>query len=170
MLLCRIAKAKGARVIGVISSAAKASAALAAGCDVVAATEQDDPVAVAKRFTQGQGVDVVFDPIGRETFDSSLAMLAARGHLVSFGEVSGRIEDRNLNDLARKSIRFSRPNVAHFMRDRIEIERRAARLFGYLRQGIVQVVPTSFPLGNAARAHEQLEGRRNVGPLILLPD
>jgi NADPH:quinone reductase-like Zn-dependent oxidoreductase len=169
LLLCRIAKAKGARVVGVVSRAAKSSAALVAGCDLVIVTEQDDVAAMVERFSEGRGMDVVFDPIGRETIDSSLALLAVRGHLVSFGEVSGGIGDRSFDELARRSIRISRPNLAHFMRDRAEIERRAARLFGYLRQGLVQVSPTSFPLAEAARAHELLENRRSIGPIILLP-
>ena len=169
LLLCRIAKAKGARVIGIVSAEAKAAAAMAAGCDLVIVTERDEVQATVDRFTGGRGVDAVFDPLGQETFESSLAFLAVRGHLISFGQVSGEIGSRDLDALTRKSNRLSRPNLAHFMRDRAEIERRAARLFGYIRQGVVEVIYTSFSLAEAAGAHQLLESRQNMGALILLP-
>lgn len=169
LLLCRIAKAKGARVIGLVSTEAKAPAAMAAGCDLVVVTGRDDVQAMVDRFTGGQGVDAVFDPLGRETFEASLALLALRGHLVSFGQVSGDIGSRDLDGLTRKSVRLSRPNLAHFMRDRAEVERRAARVFGYVRQGIVEATYTPFQLAEAALAHRLLESRQNIGAVILLP-
>ena len=170
LLLCRIAKLKGARVIGIVSAEAKAAAATAAGCELVVVTERDDVEATVERFTGGRGVDAVFDPLGQETFESSLAFLAVRGHLISFGQVSGEIGSRDLDALTRKSNRLSRPNLAHFMRDRAEIERRAARLFGYIRQGVLEVTYTPFSLAEAAGAHQLLVSRQNIGALILLPN
>jgi NADPH:quinone reductase len=169
LLLCRIAKLKGARVIGIVSAEAKTAAATAAGCDLVVVTARDDVEATVERFTGGRGVDAVFDPLGQETFESSVGFLAMRGHLVSFGQVSGEIGSRDLDALTRKSNRLSRPNLAHFMRDRAEIERRAARLFGYIRQGVLEVIYTSFSLAEAAGAHQLLESRQNMGALVLLP-
>jgi NADPH:quinone reductase-like Zn-dependent oxidoreductase len=169
LLLCRIARAKGARIIGVVSREAKASAARDAGCDRVVIVERDDLAAAVASFTDGQGVDAVFDPLGRDTFNQSLSLLALRGHLISFGQVTGSPGSVDTDSIAAGSLRLSRPNVAHYMRDRREVEQRALRLFGYIRQGVIAATVTSMPLHEAQQAHRMLESRQNIGSIILIP-
>lgn len=120
--------------------------------------------------TDGRGVDVVYDPIGASTFDASVAALAVRGHIVSFGQVSGPVGARDVDALAGKSLRLSRPNFAHFTRTADDLAPRAARVFDALRRGIIRpVIDARLPLTDAAQAHRRLEARENIGAIVLVP-
>jgi NADPH:quinone reductase-like Zn-dependent oxidoreductase len=164
------AKAMGATVVGATSSEAKAREARSAGCDHVAVTSQEDFVTALLDFTSGRGVDVVFDAVGKDTFVRSVACLASRGRLISFGQASGDVGVHSIDQLAARSITVSRPNYVHYTDTRQKMALQSGRLFEALRTGaVVAERPRIYPLLEAARAHADLEGRLTTGSLILIP-
>ena len=168
-ILCRWAKALGATVIGATSSEAKAGEARRAGCDDVAVTSREDFAKAVLRFTSGRGVDVVFDAVGKDTFERSVECLAPRGRLVSFGQASGDVGAHSIDRLASRSVTVSRPNYVHFTDTPEKMALQSRRLFEALRAGsVVAERPRTYPLSNAAAAHADLEGRRTTGSLILI--
>ncbi len=170
LLLCGWGRALGASVIGVVSSEAKAEAAIGAGATHAIVGGRQDVAAAVRELTGGRGVDVVYDGIGRATFEASLASLARRGHFVSHGQVSGPVGPRDIDSLATKSVRLSRPNFVHFTETADALRLRADRLFEALRQGQVRpVIDQRLPLSDAAAAHRRLEARQNIGSIILEP-
>ena len=169
-VLCRWAKALGVTVIGATSSEAKAEEARRAGCDQVVVTSREDFSKSVLHFTSGRGVDVVFDAVGRDTFERSVECLAPRGRLVSFGQASGDVGVHSIDRLASRSISVSRPNYVHFTDTAEKMMLQTGRLFDALRSGaVIAERPRSYPLANAATAHADLEGRRTTGSLILEP-
>ena len=169
LMLCGWARGLGAEVVGVVSDAAKAEAARVAGCDrvIVGAGRVGAEIA---RLTGGLGVDVVFDPVGRASFAGSVAALAPGGHLVSYGQISGAIEPADLDALAAKGIRLSRPNFATYTAGAEALAARAARLFEAVRRGLVRpLIDSRWPLAEAADAHRRLASRRNIGSIVLVP-
>ena len=169
-ILCRWAKALGAIVIGVTSSEAKADEARRVGCDHVAVTSREDFAKAVLRLTSGRGVDVVFDAVGKDTFERSVECLTARGRLVSFGQASGDVGVHSIDRLTSRSVTVSRPNYVHFTDTPEKMSLQTRRLFDALRSGaVVAERPRSYPLTNAAAAHADLENRRTTGSLILLP-
>ncbi len=165
------ARALGAIVIGVVSSDRKVDAAVDAGCAAVIVSSREDVAHSVRELTRGRGVDVVFDAIGRETFETSLASLAPRGHLVSFGQVSGPLGARDLDALAARSIRLSRPNFANYTGSYEVLGARADRLFGVLRSGTIRpAIDSEWPLSCAADAHRRLQSRETIGSVLLLPE
>jgi NADPH:quinone reductase len=170
LMLCRWASSLGATVIGTTSSAEKAARALAAGCLRVLDYTRDDFAAQVLDITQGRGADAVYDAVGRDTFEGSLRCLKPRGHLVSFGQASGDIGAYEIGKLASRSVTLSRPNYAHFTETKEDIERHAARLFGAVSAGLLSLDPPArYPLSDAALAHADLEARRTMGSLVLVP-
>ena len=170
LLLCGWARALGATVIGAVSSDAKAAAASAAGCAHVIVTAREDVAETIQDLTQGRGVDVVFDGTGQASFDVSLAALGRRGHLVSYGQVSGPVGHRDIDRLVSKSVRLSRPNFLHFTETAEDLHLRADRLFAALRQGTIRpVIDQILPLRDAASAHRRLAARKNIGSVVLAP-
>ncbi|HEX4768281.1 MAG TPA: zinc-binding dehydrogenase [Lichenihabitans sp.] len=170
LLLCGWARALGARVIGVVSSDAKAEAAIDAGAAHAVVGGRQDVAAAVRELTGGRGIDVVYDGIGQASFEISLASLARRGHLVSHGQVSGPVGLRDIDSLATKSVRLSRPNFLHFTETAEDLRRRADRLFEALRQGQVRPrIDRRLPLSDAAAAHRRLESRQNIGSIVLIP-
>lgn len=159
----------GAHVIGTVGSAEKAASAAAAGCRDVILYNETDFTARVMELTNGRGVDVVYDAVGRDTFDGSLGSLAMRGHLVNYGQASGSIEPFDLSRLAAKSATISRPAYAHYVDTRPALEEMAETLWRAIDEGILHVeAGHAYPLAEAARAHDALE-RRVAGPLILKP-
>lgn len=170
VLLSSWARALGAIVIGAVSSDAKAVAAREAGCAHVIVTTRQDVAATVHDVTQGRGVDVVFDGTGQASFDGSFAALGRRGHLVSYGQVSGPVGHRDIDRLVSKSVRLSRPNFLHFTETAEDLHRRADRLFAAVRQGTVRpVIDQRVPLRDAASAHRLLSARKNIGSVVLVP-
>jgi NADPH:quinone reductase len=170
LLLSAMLRSTGASVIGAVSREEKAAAARRAGCDHVVVGSGPELARSVGLLTGGRGVDVVFDGLGRETFEQSLALLARRGHLVSFGQTTGPVGELNVDRLAAKSVRLSRPNIGHYLGDNEEIETRAGRLFSSVRSGALEAtLGATFPLREAREAHRALEARRTVGALVLLP-
>lgn len=161
----------GARVIGVVSSDAKAEQARAAGCSEVLMA--DEPVAERVRaLTDGEGVAAVYDSVGRDTFFASLDALRRHGTMVSFGNASGPVEPFALLELARRgSLYVTRPVLFDFIDTRAGLEAAAGELFDVVGSGIVRVgVNQRYALRDAARAHADLEARRTTGSSVLLPD
>lgn len=170
LILCQWAKHLGATVIGVTSTPEKAELARAHGAKhvVVGTAHLAEEV---RRITGGAGVSVVYDSIGRETFAASLDCLAPLGMMVSYGNASGPVGAIDVGLLAAKgSLFLTRPNLATYTAKRADLERAAHDLFAVVSQGAVRInVNQTFPLKDAALAHEALEARRTTGSTILLP-
>jgi NADPH:quinone reductase len=171
LLLCQIAKLRGARSIGTVSTPEKAALATAAGAsDVVLYTRQNF-VEEVRRLTDGKGVHVVYDSVGKSTFEGSLDSLRPRGMMVLFGQSSGPVPPVDPQILNSKgSLYLTRPTVAHYTATREELSARASELFGWIAQGSLQVrIDRTYPLAEAAKAHAALEGRQTTGKVLLLP-
>ncbi|MBA3373020.1 MAG: quinone oxidoreductase [Euzebyaceae bacterium] len=169
-LLVQIAKRRGARVLTTVSTDEKERLAREAGADeVIRYTETDSAEAVA-RLTDG-GVDVVYDSVGKDTFDKSLDSLRPRGYLVLYGQSSGAVgavDPQVLN--AKGGLFLTRPSLAHYTLDRAELSARAGDLFEWIAAGELNVrVDQTWPLAEAAEAHRYLADRRSKGKLLLLP-
>lgn len=169
-MLCQVARLKGARVIGSVSDLAKAGAAKAAGAETVLSYLSAGFADQAKAASGG-GVDVVFDAVGLETFETSLAVLKRRGLLALFGEASGLVPPFDVRALANHgSLMLTRTGLKDFMATPEEYRWRAGEVLDWLAAGKLKLREvTKFPLAQAAAAHAALEGRRTTGKLILLP-
>jgi NADPH:quinone reductase len=171
LLLCQIAKLHGARVIGTVSTPAKATLAREAGAaDVILYTEQDFEVEV-KRLTQGAGLQVVYDSVGKTTFDKGLNCLARRGMMVLYGQSSGPIGSFDPLLLSQRgSLFLTRPTLADYIATRAELVSRAGEVLGWLKSGKLTLrIEHEFPLAQAAEAHRALEGRKTTGKVLLIP-
>lgn len=169
LLLTQMVKLRGGRVLTTTSSEEKAALSRAAGADrVVRYAEATD---AARELTGGRGVDVVYDSVGRDTFDASLQALRPRGLMVLFGGSSGQVPPFDVQRLnTGGSLYLTRPTLASYTRDRAELLARTDELFGWVRDGRLDVrTGHTFPLSEARRAHEELEGRRTTGKVLLLP-
>jgi len=170
-LLVQMAKHRAARVIGTVSSEEKARVAREAGADVVINYVTMDFVPEVKRLTAGQGVPVVYDSVGRDTFDRSLDCLALRGMLVLFGQASGRVppvDPQILN--AKGSVFLTRPSLHHYTHTREELLSHASDVLQWVGDGTIRLrIDQSFPLSRAAQAHEYLQSRRALGKILLIP-
>jgi NADPH2:quinone reductase len=167
LLLVQLARAAGARVIGVTSTDAKAEAARAAGCERV--VRAADVVAAARDATGGRGADVVYDSVGADTFLASLDALAPRGLLVLFGQSSGPVPPIDLQLLSQKGSLFAtRPTLRHYVLTRAELLARAADVLGaFARGALALTIDRELPLAQAADAHRLLESRTTSGKLLL---
>jgi NADPH2:quinone reductase len=169
-LLCRWAAALGATVIGIVSNAAKAERAKRLGCAHVVIAPDEDFAAAALRLTAERGVDVVYDAVGKDTFEASLRALAPRGHLVSFGQASGDVGAYSIDRLASRSMTLSRPNYVHYSDTPEKLKAQTDRLFVALNAGVIEAErPTLYRLAEARAAHADLEARRTMGALVLVP-
>ena len=167
LILCQWASSLGATVIGTVSSRAKAELARAHGCTHPVVTGEADFAARVKELTGGEGVPVVYDSIGRDTFHKSLSCLRVRGMLVLFGQASGAVEPIDPNILARGSYVLTRPTLGSFIAKRSELEAVAGELFAVVASGAVKIVVNqTYPLRDAARAQDDLEGRRTTGSTV----
>jgi len=171
LLLCQIAKRRGARVIGTVSTPQKAALAREAGADEAILYLERDFETEVKRLTGGAGVQVVYDSVGRATFEQSLRCLAPRGMMVLFGQSSGPVgafDPQVLNQ--RGSIFLTRPMLGHYTATRTELLARANEVLGWVRDGTLRLrIEREFPLSQAAEAHRQLQGRATTGKLLLIP-
>ncbi len=170
LLLCQMAKRRGAFVIGTASTPEKRTLAHDAGADEMIDYTTQDFAAETRRITGGAGVHVVYDSVGKSTFDKSLDCLVPRGMLALFGQSSGRVPPFDPQILNRKgSLFLTRPTAAHYIATRAELEQRAKDLFDWVTAGQLHVrVGAEFPLARAADAHRALEGRRTTGKVLLL--
>jgi NADPH2:quinone reductase len=170
LLLTQWAKHLGAVVIGTVGNAEKAKIAKEHGCDYAIIHDQQDFVAAVREITKGRGVNVVYDGIGRATFDRSLESLGLLGHLVLYGQASGPVPPFDLARLSPKSNTITRPTLFHYTATRQALEATANDLFDVVRKGAVKIeVRNRFKLNQAAEAHKALEGRQTTGSTILIP-
>lgn len=171
LLLVQMAKMRGARVIGTAGTGEKAHLAKEAGADEVIVYTREDFVERTKELTGGEGVHVVYDGVGKATFDGDLDVLRLRGYLVLFGQSSGPVPPVDLQVLNRKGGLFvTRPSLAHYTATREELLWRAESVLSWIGQNNLQVrIGATYPLAEAAQAHRDLEGRRTTGKLILVP-
>lgn len=172
LLLTQLAAARGARVIATVSTAAKEELARGAGAaEVIRYTEVDDVAAEVRRLTGGVGVAVAYDSVGRTTFDASLASLRRRGMLVLYGAAGGPVppvDPQRLN--AAGSVFLTRPKLFDHVHTREELTSRAAAVYGAVADGTLDVrIGHRYSLAEARIAHEDLQGRRTTGKLLLLP-
>ena len=170
-LLVQMAKMRGARVIGTASNEEKAELARKAGADEVILYREMDLAEEARRLTDGEGVHVVYDSVGRDTFQRSLDALRPRGMLVLYGASSGAVAPLDPMVLSQKgSLFLTRPSLHHYVAERHELDRRADDLFGWTTSGKLEVrIDRTFPLSEAAEAHRYLEAGRTKGKVLLLP-
>lgn len=169
-MLVQWARHLGATVIATASTDAKAQIAARLGADRVIVYSREDFAPTVMHATGGHGADVIFDAVGADTFDASLAALAICGHLVSFGQASGPIGMREIGGLASKSVTLSRPNYGHYTDTPEKLGRQVDRFFDLLRRGVLTISPPAvYPLSQAAQAHRDLESRRTTGSIILDP-
>jgi NADPH2:quinone reductase len=171
LLVVQLAKRRGARVIGTVSTEAKAALAREAGADEIILYTQADFEAEVKRLTDGRGVDAVYDSVGQTTFDKSLNCLRPRGYMVLFGQSSGPVAPLNPQLLnAKGSLFLTRPSLGHYIATRDELLQRAGDVLGWLASGDLKVrIDSEFPLAQAADAQRRLESRATAGKLLLIP-
>ncbi len=168
LILCQWAKHLGATVIGTVGNEQKAALARAHGCDHTILYTQEDFQARVMDITNGRKVQVVYDSVGRDTFDRSLDCLAPLGTMVLFGQSSGTVPPLDLNVLSAKGSLFvTRPTLATYTARRTDLLAGAAELFEVVEQGIVKItINQRYPLREAVRAHRDLEARRTTGSTI----
>jgi NADPH:quinone reductase len=171
LLLTQIAKLRGARVLGTVSTAEKAALARSAGADeTIDYTTQDFETEV-RRLTGGKGVEVVYDSVGKTTFDKSVACLALRGTMVLFGASSGPVPPFDAQVLAQRgSLYLTRPTLVNYIVTREELVARAGEVLSWIRDGKLTLrIEHEYALADAAEAHRALEGRRTTGKVVLIP-
>lgn len=171
LLLVQMAKNIGARVIGTTSTEEKAKLAREAGADEVILYAQQDFEAETKRLTDGKGVHVIYDGVGKTTFDKDLNVLRPRGYLVLFGASSGAVPPFDLAKLAQKgSLFITRPTLVHYMATHEELQKRATDVLTMIATGKVKLrIEHIYPLREAQQAHRDLEARKTTGKLLLIP-
>ena len=171
LLLCQMARRRGGRVIGTVSTDQKAALARAAGADEIILYTSQDFVAETKRLTGGEGVQVIYDSVGKTTFLKGFDCLARRGMMVLYGQSSGAVDLLDPQVLSQKgSLFLTRPTLAHYVATRAELEMRAGEVLGWIREGLIKVrIGKEFSLADAAEAHRQLEGRHTMGKVLLIP-
>jgi NADPH2:quinone reductase len=170
-LLCQVAKICGARVIGTAGGPEKIRIARAAGADEAIDYQAQDFEAEVRRITGGKGVQVVYDSVGKTTFEKSLNCLARRGVMVLFGQSSGPVGPVDPQVLNQKgSIYLTRPTLFHYVAERADLLARSAEVFGWIRDGKLKLtIFREMPLSEAAEAHRMLEARQTAGKVLLVP-
>ncbi|HUF15528.1 MAG TPA: quinone oxidoreductase [Acidimicrobiia bacterium] len=171
LLLTQVARMKGARVITTVGTEDKAELSKQAGAEEVIVYTQVDFKDAVEDLVGPNALDVVFDGVGKATFDKGIDLLRPRGMMVTFGNASGPVPEISPLILAQKgSIFLTRPTMAHYLRTRQEFVGRATELFGWIAQGDLDVrIGASYPLAEAAEAHRALEARRTTGKVLLHP-
>ena len=170
-LLVQVAKLCGARVIGTVSNEEKAGIAREAGADEVILYTQTDFETEVKRLTNNKGVDVVYDSVGKDTFDKSLNCLRPRGYMVLYGASSGAVPAMDpMVLLAKGSLYLTRPYIGHYAADRAELHERTDDVFNWIANRKLKIrIDKTFPLADVAEAHRYLEDRQSKGKVLLIP-
>ena len=170
-LLVQMARRRGARIIAAVSSDAKAELARSLGANEAIVYTRVEVDAEAKRLTDGRGVQVVYDSVGKDTFEKSLNCLALRGTMVLYGQSSGPVPAQDPQILNRKgSLFLTRPTLVHYTRTREELLARATEVLSWVQSGDLRVrIDRRFPLAQAAEAHRHLQSRQATGKVLLLP-
>jgi NADPH2:quinone reductase len=170
LLLIQIAKMRGARVFGTVSTEEKAALAREAGADEVILYTEKDFEAEVMRLTNGKGVNVVYDSVAKTTFDKSLNCVGVRGVLALFGQSSGPVPPLDPARLVKNAIFLTRPGLGQYTATRAELLQRAGDLFDWIASGKLKLrISRTLPLKDAAEAHRLLEGRKTTGKVLLIP-
>ena len=171
LIACQWARAIGVTMIGTVGSDEKGELAKAHGCTHVINYNTENFARRVREITEGKGVPVVYDSIGKDTFIGSLDCLAPLGMMVSFGNASGPVPEFSLNELAsRGSLFITRPSLMNYTAKRSDLEQMAAQLFGMIESGKIKVdIRQTYPLREVAQAHRDLEARKTTGSTILIP-
>ncbi|MCY4077390.1 MAG: quinone oxidoreductase [Acidobacteria bacterium] len=172
LIACQWLKHLGAKVIGTVGTRAKAELARAHGCDHPIVYTEESFVDRVRELTGGAGVPVVYDSVGKDTFEDSLRCLRPRGLMVSFGNASGAVEPFRPAVLAAKgSLYLTRPTLATYTATREDLVATTSEVFDVVGQGVVKIeINQTYPLRDAAQAHRDLEARRTTGSTVLLPE
>jgi NADPH:quinone reductase len=171
LLLVQMAKRRGARVFGTVSTEEKAKLAKEAGADEVILYTRQDFETEVKCLTDGRGLQVVYDSVAKTTFEKGLNCLAPRGYMVLYGQSSGPVPPFDLAQLGAKgSLFITRPSLAHYTLTREELLQRSGDVLGWILAGQLKLrIDQTFPLKDAGEAHRRLEGRQSTGKLLLVP-
>ena len=166
-IVCQWAKHLGATVIGTVGSKEKAEIAKAKGCDYPILYRDEVVSERVMEITNGQGVEVVYDSVGKDTFEDSLKCLKRLGMMVSFGQSSGKVPPVTLAQLAPGAYFLTRPSIFTYNATREELLASAGELFDVLKSGVVKIdITATYPLADAAKAHDDLEGRKTNGSIV----
>jgi len=170
LLLVQMAHHIGARVIGTVSTEEKARLARDAGADEIIQYTTSDFETETRKLTDGKGVDVIYDSVGKTTFEKGLNVLKPRGYMVLFGGSSGAVPPFDLIQLSQKgSLYVTRPTLVHYFATREELELRSQAVFGMIKASTLKLrIEHTYPLGKAPQAHRDLESRKTTGKLLLL--
>ena len=170
-IFCQWAKSIGCKVIGTVGSDEKISIAKKNGCNLVINYSSENFVKKVMDFTNGVGVSVVYDGVGKSTFEDSIACLKTRGMMVSFGNASGPLEKIDVTKyISPKSLFFSRPTLGHYISTRKELVDATDKLFEQLKYGKVKIeIYKKYKLAEVIQAHKDLESRKIIGPAIIIP-
>ena len=170
-IFCQWAKSLGCTVIGTVGSDEKISIAKANGCDYVINYSKENFAEKVKEITNGDGVPVVYDGVGKKTFDGSIECLKVRGMMVSFGNASGPIEPCNVGkSLAPKGLYLTRPSIAHYTTTKEELDEAANKVFEmFITKKFRLNIFKKYSLNEIVKAHQDLEGRKILGPAIIIP-
>jgi NADPH2:quinone reductase len=169
-MISRLAKNRGARVLGTVSSAAKAAAARDSGVDEAINYADSDFAAEAMRLTGGEGVHAIYDSVGATTFAKGLDILRTRGTMVSFGETAGPVPPLDIRSLAPKSLNLARTGLMAFIATTEELRGRAADVFRWVQDGTLTAhYHAQYPMAEAKRAFDALRNRETIGKLLLIP-
>ena len=170
LLLIQMVKRLGGYVFSTVSTEAKAELASGAGADQVILYTQQDFAEEIKKATGGDGLQVVYDAVGKTTFDGSISCLGRRGHMVLYGQASGAPDPLDVRKLGNGSLYLTRPGLGDYTVTREELEQRAGDVLSWVQSGELKLrVEHIFPLSDAAEAHRQLESRATTGKLLLIP-
>jgi NADPH:quinone reductase len=171
LIACQWLKALGATVIGTVGSDEKTAIARAHGCEHVIVSTREDVSGRVREITGGAGVPVVYDSVGKDTFLASLDCLKPLGLMVSFGNASGKVAPFDIGILSQKgSLYLTRPTLATYTANRADLEATAREVFEVIREGKVKVeIRHSYPIAEAVQVHRDLEGRRTVGSIVMVP-
>ncbi|CAH9069579.1 unnamed protein product [Cuscuta europaea] len=170
-LLCQWANALGATVIGTVSTKEKAVQAKEDGCHHTIIYKEEDFVSRVNEITSGKGVEVVYDSVGKDTFQGSLECLKVRGYMVCFGQSSGAPDPVPLSSIGAKSVFLTRPTLFQYTMTRDDLLECAGEVFANVSSGVLKAhVNHTYPLSQAAQAHADLEGRKTSGSIVLIPD
>ncbi len=170
-IFCQWAKSLGCKVIGTVGSDEKISIAKNNGCDFVINYSKEDFSTKVMEITKGKGVSVVYDGVGKNTFDGSIACLKTRGMMVSFGNASGSLENIDVKkSIQPKGLYFTRPSMMQYLSTENEIKEGADKLFEKIKMGIIKIdILKKYRLDDVVTAHKDLESRKIVGPAIIIP-
>ncbi|CAF9920527.1 MAG: NADPH:quinone reductase [Alectoria fallacina] len=168
--LCQILQAKGAHTIATVGNEAKVVVAKENGSEIVLVEGKDNIVGKVKELTGGAGVAAVFDSVGKDTFDRSLECVARKGTLASFGNSSGAVAPFSISKLSAKNVRIVRPSLFNYISTRDEFDHYANKLFKMMAEEHFKTrIHETYPLKDVARAHDDLEGRKTMGKLLMTP-